>query len=73
MAEAFAFELVSPEALILSGEADEVVVHGTEGYFTVMAHHAPFMSTVKPGVIDVKLADGAEPKAASKSFNGILT
>ena len=59
MAEAFTFELVAPEALILSGEASEVVVPGTEGYFTVMANHAPFMSTVKPGVVDVKLADGA--------------
>ncbi|MEM9278863.1 MAG: F0F1 ATP synthase subunit epsilon [Pseudomonadota bacterium] len=58
MAEAFAFELVSPEALVLSGDASEVVVPGTEGYFTVLANHAPFMSTVKPGVVDVKMADG---------------
>ncbi len=58
MAEPFSFELVSPEALVLSGEAAEVVVPGTEGYFTVLANHAPFMSTVKPGVVDVKMADG---------------
>ena len=58
MAEPFPFELVSPEALVLSGEASEVVVPGTEGYFTVMANHAPVMSTVKPGVVTVKLADG---------------
>ncbi|MGI9350141.1 MAG: F0F1 ATP synthase subunit epsilon [Rhizobiaceae bacterium] len=58
MAEPFSFELVSPEALVLSGEASEVVVPGTEGYFTVLANHAPFMSTVKPGVVDVKMADG---------------
>jgi len=58
MAEAFAFELVSPEALVLGGEASEVVVPGAEGYFTVMANHAPFMTTVKPGVVDVKMDDG---------------
>lgn len=58
MAEAFTFELVSPERLILSGEASEVVVPGTEGYFTVMAKHAPLMSLVKPGVVEVKLSDG---------------
>ena len=58
MAEPFSFELVSPEALVLSGEASAVVVPGTEGYFTVLANHAPFMSTVKPGVVDVKMADG---------------
>ena len=58
MSEPFAFELVSPESLVLSGDASEVVVPGTEGYFTVLANHAPFMSTVKPGVVDVKMADG---------------
>ena len=58
MAEPFSFELVSPEALVLSGDATEVVVPGTEGYFTVLANHAPLMSTVKPGVVDVKMADG---------------
>ena len=58
MAEPFAFELVSPEALVLSGEASEVVVPGTEGYFTVLANHAPFMATVKPGVVEVQMADG---------------
>lgn len=60
MAEPFAFELVSPEALVLSGEASEVVVPGTEGYFTVMANHAPVMSTLKPGVVEVKMASGDE-------------
>ncbi len=60
MAEPLAFELVSPEALVLSGEASEVVVPGTEGYFTVMANHAPLMSTLKPGVVEVKMASGEE-------------
>ncbi|MGO4447823.1 F0F1 ATP synthase subunit epsilon [Phyllobacterium sp. TAF24] len=58
MAEAFHFELVSPERLLLSEQVTEVVVPGTEGYMTVMAHHAPLMATVKPGVVTVKLADG---------------
>ena len=54
MAEAFQFELVSPERLLLSEQVIEVVVPGTEGYMTVMAHHAPLMATVKPGVVTVK-------------------
>lgn len=62
MADAFTFELVSPERLIFSGDATEVMVPGSEGYFTVMNNHAPFMSTVKPGVVEAKLADGAEMK-----------
>jgi len=58
MAEAFPFELVSPEKLLVSGDASQVLIPGTEGYFLVLANHAPFMSTIKPGVIEVKMADG---------------
>lgn len=59
MSEAFSFEVVSPEALVLGGEAVAVDVPGAEGYFTAMANHAPFMTTVKPGVINVKMEDGS--------------
>lgn len=53
MAEPFQFELVSPERLLMSEPVDSVVVPGTEGYFTVLKDHAPYMSTLKPGVVDV--------------------
>lgn len=58
MADPFQFELVSPERLVLSGMVDEVVVPGSEGYFTVLKGHAPFMSTMKPGVVEVKRGEG---------------
>ncbi len=48
-----AFELASPEALVISVEADMVVVPGREGDFGVLPGHAPFISTVRPGVISV--------------------
>ena len=60
MANAFTFELVSPEKLVFSGNATEVLVPGTEGYFTVMKDHAPFISTVKPGVVEAKLESGED-------------
>ncbi len=47
------FELVSPEKLIASREADMVVAPGSEGLFGVLIGHAPFIATLKPGVIDV--------------------
>ncbi len=58
MADPFTFELVSPENLLVSGAAIEVLVPGTEGYFTVLSNHAPVMSTVKPGVVEAKMASG---------------
>lgn len=48
-----AFELVSPERLLLSEEVDMVVVPGEEGDFGVLTRHAPMISTLRPGVIAV--------------------
>lgn len=53
MAESFQFELVSPERLLMSEPVEQVVVPGSEGQFTVMKGHAPFMTTLRPGVIDI--------------------
>lgn len=53
MAEAFKFELVSPERLVVSEEVNQVVVPASEGQFTMLKGHAPFMSTIRPGVIEV--------------------
>jgi F-type H+-transporting ATPase subunit epsilon len=47
------FELVSPEKLLVSEDVDMVVVPGTEGYFGVLPGHAPFISSLRPGTIDV--------------------
>lgn len=58
MADGIRIEIVSPERLVLSEQAQSVVVPGTEGYFTVMGDHAPLMSTLKPGFITVTRADG---------------
>jgi F-type H+-transporting ATPase subunit epsilon len=49
----FHFELVSPERLLFAGEVEAVVVPGSEGQFTVMRDHAPFMSTMKPGIVEI--------------------
>ena len=54
MAATFQFELVSPEKLLLSTEATEVVVPGTDGEFTVLPNHAPVMTTIRPGILLVK-------------------
>ncbi len=59
MADSFKFELVSPERLVVSQDVTAVVAPGTEGYMTVMAHHAPLMATLKAGIVEVTLAGGA--------------
>ena len=58
MAASFKFELVSPERLLVSQEVESVVIPGSEGEMTVMANHAPVMTTVKPGIVTVNAAGG---------------
>ncbi|CAN7535751.1 F0F1 ATP synthase subunit epsilon [Aminobacter sp. LjRoot7] len=62
MAEAFKFELVSPERLLVSEQVESVVIPGAEGEMTVMANHAPVMTTIKPGVVTVKAVGGKEER-----------
>jgi F-type H+-transporting ATPase subunit epsilon len=53
MAEKIQFELVSPAKLLVSSKVDMVVVPGSEGDFGALAMHAPMITTVRPGVIDI--------------------
>jgi F-type H+-transporting ATPase subunit epsilon len=58
----FKFELVSPEKLLLSGDADQVVVPGVEGDFAVLPGHAPMLSTLRPGMLQVMLTGGKQAR-----------
>jgi F-type H+-transporting ATPase subunit epsilon len=55
------FELVTPDRVALSGQARQVVVPGLEGQFTVLPGHAPVISTLRPGIVEVVL-EGADTR-----------
>ncbi len=59
MADTLAFELVSPERLLLSEPVEMVVVPGAEGDFGALAGHSPMISTLRIGVIT--LYAGGQP------------
>ncbi len=48
-----AFDLVSPERLLMSAEADMVTVPGADGDMGIMAGHAPVITTLRPGVVEI--------------------
>ena len=70
MAGTFKFELVTPERMLIPErtddgkkeptpvEAAEVIVPGADGQMTVLAGHAPVLTTLRPGVLDIRLAGG---------------
>ena len=53
MADTFKFELVSPERLLVSGEFEQVLVPGSEGDFTMLARHAPLLTSLRPGLLEI--------------------
>src|SRR5512134_1479005 len=59
MPDTFKFELVSPERLLVSGEFEQVLVPGSEGDFTMLAHHAPLLTSLRPGLLEI-VAGGAD-------------
>lgn len=51
-------QLITPEKILFEGEIRGVQVPGTEGDFGVLPGHAPFVSTIREGVIEIEAADG---------------
>ena len=60
MADKVSFELVAPDRLLMEAQIDMAVVPGAAGDFAVMAGHAPVISTLRPGVLEVHEVDGGE-------------
>lgn len=56
MADMLRFELVSPERKLASVDALQVQIPGVAGDFTAMPKHAPFLTTLRPGVVRVVAA-----------------
>jgi F-type H+-transporting ATPase subunit epsilon len=64
MADTLQFDLVSPERKLASVTATEVRIPGAEGDFTAMPGHMPFLTTLRPGLVSVRGADGSETRFA---------
>jgi F-type H+-transporting ATPase subunit epsilon len=54
------FDLVSPEKLLYSANAGMVVVPGTDGDFGVLSGHAPVISTLRTGIVEVVGAEDGD-------------
>ncbi len=59
-------EIVTPERLLLSQQADMVLLPGAAGQMGVMAHHVPLLTTLAEGEI-VLILDGEDIEALAVS------
>jgi F-type H+-transporting ATPase subunit epsilon len=53
------FEIATPERVVLKEEIYQVTVPTTEGEITILPKHSPLVSILKPGVLEIKKADGS--------------
>lgn len=53
-------EVVTPEKIVVSEEAQIVASPGSEGEFGVLTGHTPFLTTLKTGIIRYTDASGKE-------------
>jgi F-type H+-transporting ATPase subunit epsilon len=68
MSGSFKFELVSPEKVVLAGDAEQVLLPGSEGDMTILPGHAPLISTLRPGVLDVAIAGSKVRHFVKRAF-----
>ncbi|MDZ7710048.1 MAG: F0F1 ATP synthase subunit epsilon [Roseovarius sp.] len=68
MAETVQFDLVSPERLLASVAAREVLIPGAEGDMTALPDHAPLITTLRPGIVRVSSADGDKEYIVTGGF-----
>ncbi len=68
MAKKFKVEIVTPEKVVFSEEAESLVVPAERGYLGVLAGHAPLLCTLQPGEISIRRERGEVHYATSGGF-----
>ncbi|MFA5318542.1 MAG: F0F1 ATP synthase subunit epsilon [Patescibacteria group bacterium] len=67
------FEIVTPEKVVLKQEALQLTVPTRMGEITILPNHIPLISSLQPGVIEIKTIDNKfETMAVSGGFIEVL-
>jgi F-type H+-transporting ATPase subunit epsilon len=64
MADLLQIELVAADRVVWSGQASQVIARTVEGDLGVLSGHAPLLSLLVPGVVEIKPPDGEVVRAA---------
>lgn len=62
--QALQIELVAADRVVWSGQASQVTARTVEGDLGVLSGHAPLLSLLVPGVVEIKPLDGDVVRAA---------
>src|SRR5487761_474860 len=62
------FEFVSPESVLFSGDVDQVDLPGSEGDMGILPGHAPLVTTLHPGIVNIFRGGQREPVVVIGGF-----
>ena len=65
-------EIVSPEKLVASKSVDMIIISGTEGDFGVLPGHAPIVSSIRPGLLEIHENNNVEKFFVTGGFVELL-
>jgi F-type H+-transporting ATPase subunit epsilon len=60
MSEAFHLRMLTLEKVVYEGTVVSLIAPGVDGYFGILAHHAPMIAALKPGKLSLKKEQGSE-------------
>ena len=66
-------ELVLPDKLVASKLVDMVIIAGTEGDFGVLPEHAPLVSSIRPGLLEIQDSEKMEKFFLAGGFVEVLS
>jgi F-type H+-transporting ATPase subunit epsilon len=70
--EKIQLDIVTPERAVLSEAVDELILPGTEGYLGVRPGHAPLLTTLKVGTIEIRKGNDRQYLSVSWGFVEVL-
>ena len=68
MANLFELVIATPEREVYRNQVDSVTVPTLDGEITVLAHHLPLTTVLKPGELVIRQAGKSEPYAVGGGF-----
>ena len=64
-------EIIQPKRILVSGEYDQIIIPGVEGDFGVLANHTPFITKLRPGILELISNDNSEEFATHNGYVNI--
>jgi F-type H+-transporting ATPase subunit epsilon len=58
MPEQFQLTVLTPTRTFWEGSVESLIAPGSDGYLGVLAHHAPLITSLQPGKLTIRSADG---------------